>query len=668
MNTQQLVQFGLKSLPLRADIDGLRAIAVLVVVMYHAQLNDWSGGFVGVDVFFVISGYLIIPKIALNLSQNRFSLTQFFAGRARRLIPALVPVLAFCLLVAFLLLGEGALETFSQSLLGASTFFSNYVFLAQSGYFQRTSDTLLLLHTWSLGVEFQFYIITPLIFLLTYKHLNMKIVFLTLGAFSLLVSIMLVEIGSNRAFYGIVPRFWELALGGFIGLVSWKLPSSKYFGFLLRLVGIFAIGYSANQYSTAIPFPGVAAILPAIGAALVLIAPFNSKDPLYRLLSNKVMRWIGLRSYSIYLWHWPLIVTVNLAADRPSEGYFSLAVLLSFLIAEVSYRFVETPVRQKQFWRSPRRLAVLVVVPVIVIGSASSLVRTPLAEAARSVIPLLEYRILEGLSDGEREEYMLTVHTSKRAEGRITRGVQCSFDETKSQEELLSCLKSADLTNPVLVVGDSHGRDVFHALRTGFPSVDFMLLHQSGCAPADAPRNSKVRCFPGLHGLLEHVFDEIEVSTVVLASHWPLKGVENVDPTLSMLSRLNLSTVVIGPGPNFGVSVTSMLRRSGIRESQNISEIRLDMKEFKFDITKSDRELASKLAEFDMVYISKLNIFCEKETCLAFVPNQEKRLMFWDNQHLTISGIEWLGTVLATVPRFQTFFLSGIEQEAAKND
>ncbi len=191
---------------------------------------------------------------------------------------------------------------------------------------------------------------------------------------------------------------------------------------------------------------------------------------------------------------------------------------------------------------------------------------------------------------------------------------------------------------------------------------------QSSCSPADYPRTSKRPCFPGLLNLLERVLDEMNISSVVLASYWPLEGVDGVDETLSMLNAQNLNTIVIGPGPTFRVPVTTLLRSSGISEEQNTSDIRLDMQDFRFDIAKSDSSLALKTAAFDFTYVSKLNYFCETETCFAFIPNMERQLMFWDSQHLTISGIEWFGKILADIPQLQAEFLDSNKHERMKNN
>lgn len=629
----------------RRDIDGLRAIAVLIVLLFHAKLGDWPGGFVGVDVFFVISGYLIVPQIAAGLESGRFHLIEFFARRIRRLVPALVPVLAFCFAAAFFLYGASGMAQFSSSLLGAAAFVSNYVFLAQSGYFQEAADEILLLHTWSLGIEFQFYAIMPLICLAAHRRISMVTVLSVLGLMSFALSVALVQTGhADDAFYGILPRFWELAVGGIVGLTRLPLPRTARVGFGMRLAGLVAIGLAATQFDSGMPFPGVAALLPVAGAVLILTAPSKAGDPILWALSSKGMNWIGLRSYSIYLWHWPLIVLVG-QLMTPKDKTYIAALITSLVLADLSYRFVETPVRKLPAWRTNARLATLAIIPIASVATAWAVVRTDAFSDFRMLLPGASQRYVRDLSQGAREEYMETVHTSKVDGKRITRGIQCSLDEPTPADITVECLKRSGYRRPVLVIGDSHGRDTFHALRIGFPKTDFVLLNHSGCAPAEyIPYGTKV-CFPDLFPMLEALLAKMPADAVVLSAQWAENGIAKMGATLEFLSRKGVRTIVVGPTPTFRLSAPALLVQSGVTRAD--ADTRLKPADYLFDIERSDRLLHAQAAAANLPYIEALGSFCDISGCLAFVPGKDGALMFWDNQHLTVDGMFWLGDVFA---------------------
>ncbi len=220
---------------IRHDIDGLRALAVLIVVFYHIGLSDFGGGFIGVDVFFVISGYLIIPTVRSQMMSGNFSLPSFMLRRLRRLVPALLPVLVFSSVIALLFSSDKAFADYANSAVSASAFLSNYVFFDQSGYFGRGSDTILLLHSWSLGVEFQFYLILALLALLVRSRLVLVLVVLSIASFALAET--LVRSGSAYAFFAISPRFWELAAGGLLGMLHIARPSVQRIGWVCGLRG-----------------------------------------------------------------------------------------------------------------------------------------------------------------------------------------------------------------------------------------------------------------------------------------------------------------------------------------------------------------------------------------------------------------------------------------------
>lgn len=625
----------------RKDIDGLRAVAVLIVMLFHAGMHDFAGGFVGVDVFFVISGYLIIPQLANRIAAGRVDLMDFFARRIRRLVPALVPVLVFAFGAAALLLGRGEFNDFIETLFGAAAYVSNYVLLSQSGYFARASDSTILLHTWSLGVEFQFYILAPFILIAVSRHKAVAVT--VVAAASFLFASHLVSQGDDRAFYGILPRFWELAVGGILGLVQSRIPVAPKTGIVLRAFGLVLIAVCSTRYTSSMAFPGPAALVPVAGTVMILAAAPAKRDPVLWLLNSRLMQWIGTRSYSLYLWHWPLIVTATLAFDRPNDVHYISALLLSFLLAELSFRFVETPVRKAPGWRAPRAMAMLTLLPVTAGAAVWGLAFPPARyDALREMLPLANYRVVRDVADGERDEYMATIHSSSAPEGVVSRGIQCSYDDTTDIRRLRRCLSDAGFASPVLVIGDSQGRDVFHALRRAFHDHDFVLLHQSGCAPAEQPKGTGRECFLNLSALLPQVISDLSPSLIVLASSWPTGSPATIGETIDLVDGSGAPILVVGAGPVFRSPVPSQLRAIDLTNEAQWDVMRISALDLRYDIVGINAQLSSMARLRGIPFFDRYSTICDEVSCRAFVP-QGRRLMIWDTQHLTIPGILWLG-------------------------
>ncbi|VCU70110.1 O-acetyltransferase OatA [Pigmentiphaga humi] len=342
----------------RLEIDGLRAIAVLPVIFFHAGVTGFGGGFVGVDVFFVISGYLITGIIIEDLCKERFSLVHFYERRSRRILPALFVVLFVCLPFAWLWLPPDNLRNFARSVVAVAVFASNIFFWRSSGtYFSTSSELLPLLHTWSLAVEEQYYLFFPVfMFLLRKKEKKNLLLIIGLIAFaSFCLALYAVRKDSSFAFYMLPSRSWELLLGALLAIalpvfktarggLGWRLKLEQ-FGSLLGLVLIFG---SVAFLSGESPFPGVSALIPTIGAVLV-IACAHQETMAGKFLSFKPIVGIGLISYSAYLWHQPILVfsRFRFGVERTAELAFFL-VSLSLVLAYVSWRFVEQPFRKKE--------------------------------------------------------------------------------------------------------------------------------------------------------------------------------------------------------------------------------------------------------------------------------------------------------------------------------
>jgi peptidoglycan/LPS O-acetylase OafA/YrhL len=334
----------------RPEIDGLRALAILSVAFFHAEMG-FGGGYAGVDIFFVISGFLITSILYNDAAEGRPSLLQFWERRVRRIFPALSVVLAFCVFVGSIVYFPANLIDLGKQLRAQSLFSSNILFFLQSGYFDSSSELKALLHTWSLAIEEQFYLFFPLIFFTIYR-VRKEILFpfvIVMAGVSLACSVF--WLGKNldgAAFYLLPSRAWELLIGAMLALYKPVKPLLSKFAEVLGGVGLAAILYTVICFDNKTPFPGFAALLPTLGTAAIIFSATNYQTKVAKMLSYKPMVFIGLISYSWYLWHWPVISFFRyLPGFKFNALTGAICLLISFVIAVWSWRYIERPFRAK---------------------------------------------------------------------------------------------------------------------------------------------------------------------------------------------------------------------------------------------------------------------------------------------------------------------------------
>jgi len=360
----------------REDIDGLRAIAVLAVVLFHAKMPGFSGGFVRVDVFFVISGYLITGLIAHDHANGRFAFSTFYFRRIRRIVPALLCVYAASMLLAALLMLPGDMRTFGQSLTSSALFYANHFFYSQSGYFGGPSDLKPLLHTWSLSIEEQFYLVWPLLFLVLARWRAGWVQYFvwTAAAISLAASEIMVGRDRQAAFFLAPFRTCELLLGAALALLPRRPRMSPGLAELASRAGLVMIVTSVVLLDETEAFPGLLAVPPCLGAALLVFTGMDQRPAVNRLLSTPPAVTIGRISYPLYLWHWPLLAFARYHLDRPLQWEEIGGLLgVSLLAACATYRCVEQPARSITLARAPHVVAagVLSLGLFVYVGSAS---------------------------------------------------------------------------------------------------------------------------------------------------------------------------------------------------------------------------------------------------------------------------------------------------------
>jgi peptidoglycan/LPS O-acetylase OafA/YrhL len=618
----------------RDDINGLRALAVLLVLLFHMKLKDWSGGFVGVDVFFVVSGYLIIPHVHAGLSAGTFSFADFFGKRIRRLVPALLPVVAFVVVVALVALGSGAFRETIGSAAAAAAFVANLFFVMTRGYFDRDVDGMFLLHTWSLGVEFQFYLVVPLILAALPRHRGTG---LALGAVaSFAVSVWLTGAGTANAYYGLESRFWQLAVGGLIGIGQPRIDArvGALGALAMRVVGLGVILAAALLYTDKTPFPGLAALLPTAAAGLVVAAPAARRDLAWRLLASRPAGWIGSRSYGLYLWHWPLLAVLTLSplVGPVNDGKRLVAIALAVGLAALSYRLVELPVQRGAFWRRPRASAALFAVPVVAaVAVTMAEQHTAVLTEIRAALPGQALRRVNSLADAARDIYMARLD----ALGGDGRHRLCSLDVLADVAAAVACLDRVAPAGRTLVVGDSHGRDVFLTLQQAFPERRFDMLHQSACAPA---RYGK--CFPDLDRGLAALLERRRYDSVVFVSHWPAAALAPFAATAATVVRAGVAGIVIGPGPVFRRDIATLVHTQAVRPDSEGGNGRVAAT-FGFDVRAVGRDLEALARAAGLAYVDRLAALCDAAGCAAYVPGTGALMMF-DTQHLTLDGMAFL--------------------------
>jgi len=429
----------------RPDVDGLRAIAVLVVVFYHLGLRNFRNGLVGVDVFYVISGYLITSLLLKDLEAGRFSIVSFYERRMRRIFPALFVVLLFCTVCAFILLDPPELEKFGKELLSTTFFASNFYFWHSAeplGYFDTEVISVPLLHTWSLSVEEQFYLFFPITLFLLFRYakkwIGAWLLLLSAGSFAL--SLWATQHKPVVAFYWIMPRAWELLAGALLALKVAPLLRGRILREVVALLGLAMILGAACLPFQEIQFPGTFVLLPCIGAWLVIHAGESGSSFIAKVLSLRPVVFIGVISYSLYLWHWPLIVFSKHLPFRLS-GYVLIAFVLSFSLAAafVSFEYIERPFR----------------------GSASSFTRRQIfafglvASVASAACGMIAYRS-RGLPERYSPQTRQLIAANLARVGDFDPSCGNFKTEVHSIDNIKFCNHGQQLPHKIMFWGDSH--------------------------------------------------------------------------------------------------------------------------------------------------------------------------------------------------------------------
>lgn len=646
----------------RPDIDGLRAFAILSVVVYHAFPSFMRGGFVGVDIFFVISGYLISSIIFKGLDSGVFSFSDFYQRRMKRIFPALILVLVTCYVVGWLTLMAGEFKMLGKHIAGGIGFIQNLVLYREAGYFDTSSVLKPLLHLWSLGVEEQFYILFPLVAWAMWRwRFAVLPIIAILAVISLAADVHKLGTNPSAAFYMPQYRFWEILCGSIIAYfaVFYSSATAKLHGLaqirnLVSIVGAVLLIASVIFVDKHKAFPGFWALLPVSGSVLVIMAgprAWLNKN----IMASRPMVWVGLISYPLYLWHWPIITYIRiLGAEELSISSGVLAVVASTLLAYGTYRYVEIPFRNAKL-RIPKTAILLAL---------------GLSVAAVGTVTFVKNGLIErpGLTSGlkDRESYAQYFENSLPAWSYFTnQGIiegyrfGCDFFDieryraggftTEPRKQINSECYVPTTETKVMLWGDSHAQQYYYGLsKTLSSSVSILQVTSSGCEanlPGTATGGLKYcdRSNEFAFGVMAK--EKPQVLVIAQLEQHDIKN--NLADLTARAKALGVKKViVVGPVPRYDQFLNQLVVRkfwsnTPRRTSENLMPAPFD----------TDKGLATKYSGgaggFD--YLSALKVFCNADGCLTYLGNDRKAgLVTFDYGHLSpTASIYFAETALA---------------------
>lgn len=640
-----------RTISYRPEIDGLRALAVIPVIFFHAGFEAMAGGFVGVDIFFVISGYLITSILYSEIQNGSFSLVRFYERRVRRLYPALTLVTIFCIPFAWWWMLPSEFREFLYSIAAIQLFSSNIFFWWDTDYFSTGAELTPLLHTWSLAVEEQFYLFFPLGLLLV-RRLDKRLLIagIVLAIIvGLLLATRLTVTHPSASFYLLPSRAWELLTGALMALTAqhWS-RSPRWLSEALSLVGVALIAIAVFTFDAQTPFPGVYALAPVMGTALI-IGFADHRTIMGRLLALQPVVLIGLMSYSAYLWHQPLFAFARIRTLNNLDAVdFTVLIAATFVLAYLSWRYVENPFRERR--KFPRKT----IFAGALAFSTTLFIGTVFASFYPAPIQMHERK----LSGDQLRALELVERNEPKQTPRVDEA--CNFSRemiTPSMTDRL--LKCRQTHGPGLaILGDSHGMNVFNALSVNMGDQFIVGFLQNGCIPYPDQDRCQYQDFRELveqHPTLFHtvVFNEAgfyllqtpegrTASRAILSEQTHSGFVPNdhyIDRTLEYLQQLDRYSPVVWLGPWTEPHI--LPREYVLSGCESPPEIRQHLRD---SFAQLDQHIASAAQGYEGIdYRSSI------ETLNLSGGNQLmdcQDLYFRDGDHWTIAGELRFGKVL----------------------
>jgi peptidoglycan/LPS O-acetylase OafA/YrhL len=611
----------------RPDIDGLRAIAVGAVVAFHTFPNIFKGGFVGVDVFFVISGFLISGIIVDDIEEDRFSYFDFYKRRIRRIFPALLTVIAATLILGWYVLLPDEFRRVGKDLAAGAGFATNFILWGEAGYFDAASDTKTLLHLWSLAIEEQFYIVWPLVLGLVWKRQRgLLLATLSIASVSFAYNVFSIQQHHpDAAFYSPLSRFWELMLGGVLAyLVRQKTHWLSGFRGQRCAVGLLLIGLSVFILNRATAFPGFWALLPTLGAFLVISAGSYNWISRY-VLGNPVMVGVGLISYPIYLWHWPILVFAKIVKGRLlTPGDRAMVIIASVALAFLTYRFIERPLRRSPDVRAPAGLL-----------------------AATATLGVIGLAILNGnVLSRLRNEDITQI---------LAAGYDWEYPPVASENHSLGGIRyfqeSSKLNSYTLFIGDSNMEQyaprIDYAIKTSPTQMNgaIMLGNQEQCDLLTDIISAADQCPPAMRQQLTVWLSQDSVSTIAIAAYWLnhkelLEKPENQERFAQFLLSIQQSKnayLILNVPQGQELAPASMFAGSRLSKitSKPVTEIHFDFKRFEETYEEVNKILSAIADRSGAVLIDPVSYLCPNRQCPVI--DETGKPLYRDAGHLTRS-------------------------------
>ena len=625
----------------RPEIDGLRAIAILPVIFFHVGFETFSGGYTGVDVFFVISGFLITTIIYSELEQQKFSIINFYERRSRRILPLLFFVLLITFPFAWISLFQVDMVDYFESLVSTSLFYSNFLFAFEANYFDASVELKPLLHTWSLAVEEQYYILFPLLMIMLWKF-NLKKIVLTLLVVFAVISFIIAEWASinypTHNFYLLPSRAWELAVGALMAIAIKKSLFKKLrdnsilsetlslLGFLLILIGFFIIKHDT-------PFPGVYAIFPTFGSVLV-IGFANSKNIIGKLLSMRVFVFVGLISYSAYLWHHPLFAFAKHLSL--TEGSFFQKMILTLSVIPLSYlswKYVENPFRNKK--KYSRKF-------IFLFSAIGSLFFVTIGCIG------IQYNGFPNRKINAKLEYLKYFPDNRQLQIESWKFVRQAEENFKNS----SWFERGNKLPNVLLIGNSHSKDLYN---TFLSSQQFQNHFEIARYEGEVRNLSKIG-----NGLYKSKNYQ-DADVIIVVSHYYKEDLDDIEPLVNRLLRDNKKVVLVKEP--YGYKIVNSRTMADVAIQRYLSEsINTKSKDsilvnstnkasyenriIKKDILKKQSDLIiDKIAlkNENVIILNRNDYICNEKEQLCFVLDYQFQKFNYDLKHTTLEGAAFFG-------------------------
>lgn len=626
----------------RPEIDGIRALAVSIVLLYHGFPDSVPGGFIGVDVFFVISGYLITKIIYTGAIAGKFSYHEFYAARIRRIFPALGIVLAATFFAGYYYMLPADFALLGRHIAASTLFLANIVFWSEAGYFDSAAISKPLLHLWSLGVEEQFYLVWPIVLSIgVWWRPRTGLLIAAVLVLSFAYSVYLTNTDLTAAYYSPLSRAWQLCVGALLVAVEGRyrearIPLRQVVETVLGAGAIAAIGWAAFTYNQETAFPGIAALVPSLAtAALILFSTSPGALPRV-LLSLRPVVALGLISYPLYLWHWPLISFFNVIyGEPPSNPQMAMLLLVSVALAGGTYLLVEWPIRISPL---ARRLAVPGSLALVL--SCASLGGLALWQSG-----------MAGRFPSEVQSVLAYGKYPYETDGRYT---VCWMATTQTFEEAApECFQTSTGTNqPALIMwGDSYAARLYAGMRLALPEAAITQLTRNSCPPLLGMPET---CGEENIKVVDYLANHADGSTLLLFGSWENYGpftpdsdmAARLDATLAKIAPLNLNVVLVGPAPFWEEVLPSLVYRSwasGSLERTLPDRLADRISARPFDAQTTIKAFAEK---HGVHYISLLDLLCSDDGCLTHVSTDRADLISWDHGHLTTNGAQFVSRYL----------------------